>query len=160
MRVPQLVSDFVEWRWAPCVGLTAGSLTFVALALLLIPTRLGGEPRVVSTLSSFENARPQRAIFSSSLTGKLTEPTARLGEELSVARSLPQPSPQGNETGVAPRRGFSPTIDRPEPLPAPVPAPAPAPAAVEPPPAPAPAAGSVVVIQPEPGGQARELTAP
>ena len=154
MRVPQLVSDFVEWRWAPCVGLTAGSLTFVALALLLIPTRLGGEPRVVSTLSSFDNARPQRAIFSSSLTGKLTEPTARLGDDLGVARSLPQPSPQGNETAVAPRRGFSPIIDRPEPLPAP----APAPTAVDPPPA--PAAGSVVITQPEPGGQARELTAP
>jgi hypothetical protein len=154
MRVPQLVSDFVEWRWAPCVGLTAGSLTFVALALLLIPTRLGGEPSVVRTLGSFDSARPQREIFCSSLTGKLTEPTARLSDELSVARSLPQPSPQGNETGVAPRRGFSPIIDRPEPPPAPPPAPT----AVEPPPA--PAAGSVVITQPEPGGPARELTAP
>ena len=153
MRVPQLVSDFVEWRWAPCVGLTAGSLTFVALALLLIPTRLGREPGVASTLNSFDNPRPQRAIFRSSLTGKLSEPSARSSDELSIARSLPQPSPQGTETGVVPRRGFSPIIDRPEPPPAPPPAPA-----VDPPPA--PAAGSVVVIQPEPGGQTRELTAP
>jgi hypothetical protein len=75
-------------------------------------------------------------------------------DDLSVARSLPQPSPPGNETGVAPRRGFSPIIDRPEPLPPP----APAPTAVDPPPA--PAAGSVVIIQPEPGGPAREQTAP
>src|SRR3954465_12587448 len=103
MRVPQLVSDFFEWRWAPCVGLTAGSLTFVALALLLIPTHLGGEPRVVSTLSSFDSP-PQRAIFSSSLTRSVTEPTARRADDIRVARSLPQPSPPSNEMGVAPRR--------------------------------------------------------
>lgn len=156
MRVPLLVSDFFEWRWAPCVGLTAGSLTFVALALLLIPTHFGGEPRGESPLSSFDSS-PQRAIFSSSLTGNSIEPAARRGEDIRVARSLPQPASPSNEmsiAGVAPRRGFSPTIDRPEPPPAPVPPP---PAAVEPP-APTPAAA--VVIQPETAASAREVNAP
>ncbi|HEY0469946.1 MAG TPA: hypothetical protein VGC79_37425 [Polyangiaceae bacterium] len=155
MRAPQLVNDFFEWRWAPCVGLTAGSLTFVALALLVIPTRLGGEPRVGSTLSAFDGPQPQRAIFSSSLTRSATEPESRTADDARSARSLPRSGPHGNdETGVAPRRGFSPIIERPAPPPAPEPPPAPAAApAVE---APAPASGSVVAAQPEAAAPAQE----
>jgi hypothetical protein len=153
MRVPQMVSDFVEWRWAPCVGLTAGSLAFVALALLLIPTSVG-EPRVANTLSSFESPAPQRALYGSSLARSLTEPAVPQ-RNARVARSVPAPAPQNNETSPAPQRGFSPVLDRPEPPPPPAPAPV-APAA---PPAPAePLPGSVVVIQPVPGGESREVT--
>jgi len=146
MRAPQLVSDFFAWRWAPCVGLTAGSLAFVALSLLLIPTSFGGEPRVGSTLGNVDDLRSQKAIFSSSLTRSAIEPQ----ERPSVARSLPVAPPTINQTGAPPQRGFSPIIERAETLP-----PAPAAPPVE---ASAPAPGSVVVIQPEPGGQSREVT--
>lgn len=152
MRVPQLVSDFFDWRWAPCVGLTGGSLAFVALALLVIPTRVGGEPREVSTLSSFDSPRPQRALFSSALTRSVSEPEARRAEDLRVARSVPPSTPQSNELAAPQQRGFSPILERPEPPPA---APAPVPSPAEPP---APAPGSVVIVQPEPGGPSREAT--
>jgi hypothetical protein len=38
------LSQLLEWRWAPCAALVLGSLTFVALALLLIPDHLGAAP--------------------------------------------------------------------------------------------------------------------
>ena len=151
MRAPRLVSDFFDWRWAPCVGLTAGSLAFVALALLLIPTRLGGAPRADSTLSSFDSPRPQRAIFSSSLARsatlahRATESEDRGSDDLRVARSSPT-GPQGVETSAPPQRGFSPVMERAEPVPA-------LPATGEPP---APAPGTVVVVQPGSGGESRE----
>ena len=157
MRVPQLVSDFFDWRWAPCVGLTAGSLAFVALALLFIPKRLGGEPQVISTLSSLDYPRPQRAILGASLTRSATQVEVPREEELRVARALPPPSPPSNEVSAPPQRGFSPILDRPEPLPA-APAPAPPPPALTAAEPPAPAPGTVVVIQPVPGGESREVT--
>lgn len=44
MRAPRFVQEFFDWRWATCVVLIAAALAFVALALLLIPTRIGGAP--------------------------------------------------------------------------------------------------------------------
>ncbi|HEY3253793.1 MAG TPA: hypothetical protein VGJ91_07590 [Polyangiaceae bacterium] len=147
MRVPQLVSDFFEWRWAPCVGLTAGSLAFVALALLLIPARLDGGPHENTTLSSFDTPRPARALYASSLVRSPAEPDTRELNEVRVAQAQHVSAPQNSEPRPAPQRGFSPILERPEP-----PAPAPAP------PAPAPAPGTTIVTQPEPGGPAREVT--
>ncbi len=109
MRAPQWVSDFFDWRWAPCVGLTAGSLAFVALALLLIPTHFGGEPRVVSSLSAYESQRPQRAIFSSALSrseADTEERQAEVARTARVARAVSPPLPRTTEGGV-PRSAVS-----------------------------------------------------
>jgi len=160
MRAPQWVSDFFDWRWAPCVGLTAGSLAFVALALLLIPTHFGGEPRVVSTLSAFESQRPQRAIFSSALArpeATAEEHRAEIARSARVARSASPALPRTTEAGTPAPRGFSPILERAEPIPepaAPVPPPAPASATVDPP----AATPGTVVIQPVPGGESREVS--
>jgi hypothetical protein len=35
------ISQLLKWRWAPCVGLVLGSLSFVVLALAFIPDHLG-----------------------------------------------------------------------------------------------------------------------
>jgi hypothetical protein len=175
MRVSPLVSEFFEWRWAPCVGLTAGSLAFVALALLLIPTQFDGAP-ASSSLASVspafdrpESPAPQRALFGASLARSLP----------GIGRNSDQASPPPRPARVepvavsepAPQRGFSPVIDRPEPPPPPppppppapvveaAPAPAPAPVPVATPPAPAPDA-NVIVQQPEPDGPRREVTVP
>lgn len=177
MRSPQLVNDFIQWRWAPCVGLTAGSLAFVALALLLIPTRVGGEPPAVSALNSYEAPRPQRAIFSSALA-RPNEAEDRRPEPVRIARVAPQPLPRSSEASAPMQRGFSPIIERPEPVAARVPVPAPvavpAPMAVA---IPVPSATAIatatatalapaevgtpmpgsVVIQPVPGGESREV---
>jgi hypothetical protein len=150
MRVPQMVSDFFEWRWAPCVGLTAASLAFVALALLLIPSHIGGEPRAAAALNSFSSPR---ALYGSSLAQTLSEPAEPL-DDVRPARSLPPPASRGNARGPAPQRGFSPIIDRPEP-PQP-PQPTAATAATAEPSQPVPS--STVVIQPIPGGESREVT--
>ncbi|MES1172858.1 MAG: hypothetical protein ABUL62_00925 [Myxococcales bacterium] len=176
MRVPPLVSEFFEWRWAPCVGLTAGSLAFVALALLLIPTQFDG---AASTLSSRDE---------SALLDRRTamQPRALLGASLprsfpGIGRSSEQPSPPARNERVEPpptvseqaapmQRGFSPVIDRPEPPPAPpppTPPPTPPPpVAVEvppqpaPPPVPPPAANVVIQQpqQPDADGPRREVT--
>jgi len=167
MRVPEMVSDFFDWRWAPCVGLTAGSLAFVVLAVLLIPTRFDGEPRAAATLSSFPNPRPQRALYASSLAASLAE-TEHAPDDSRMARPAPQSNPQAIQTGASFQRGFSPILDRPPapppaaPAPPPAPAPAPAPAAPVIAPAVEPLAtapSSVVVPQPVPGGESREVPA-
>ena len=150
MRVPQMVNDFFEWRWAPCVGLTAGSLAFVVLALLLIPARVG-EPRAASMPYAFDSPPAQRPLYGSSLARSLTEPADPELNDARVARSQPPAAPRNNETRPAPQRGFSPILDRPEPPPPP-------PAPVAPPAPPEPLPGSVVVIQPVPGGESREVT--
>jgi hypothetical protein len=157
-----MVSDFFEWRWAPCVGLTAGSLAFVAFALLLIPTRFGGEPRVSTTLSSFDSPRTQRALYGASLARSVTEPEARGLDDARVARFRPRPSPQAGEMAAPPARGFSPILERPAPPPPPPPPPplppplAPATVVEAPAPTPAPAIGTVTVTQPVAGGESRE----
>jgi len=169
MRAPQLVTDFFEWRWSPCIGLTAGSLAFVAFAVLLIPTRIGGEPRLVNTLSSYENALPQRAIFSSSLARNSAEPDDHVEGER-VARSVPRVAAAIVAPSRPPQRGFSPILERAEPLarhPEPLPAPPqpapPQPVAVQAAPSsqgetPPTAPGSVGAVQPEASGPAREST--
>lgn len=147
MRIPQLISDFFEWRWAPSVSLTAGSLAFVALALLLIPTELGSGPSVVagSTLTPMAATQPtvprKRALFSSAIADGVS---GRVPSPRAVDAAAEQSAPI--------QRGFSPVADRPA-LPA---------QAVEtptPPPAPTPEPGSIVVQQPEPGGPSREFVA-
>jgi hypothetical protein len=41
MPAPPFVREFFQWRWAPVVALTAGSLVFVGLAVLFIPDPVG-----------------------------------------------------------------------------------------------------------------------
>jgi hypothetical protein len=169
MRVPPLVSDFFEWRWAPCVGLTAGSLAFVALALLLIPTQFDGAASVSS--SANETALLDRA--------SAVAPRALLGASLprnfgGIGRDSEQPIPPPRRDRLEPasgmseqatplQRGFSPIIDRPEPPPAPPPPPAAVEVAPPPqPPTPAPSPPPNLVIQqpgpPDPDGPRREVT--
>lgn len=152
MRVPQPISDFVKWRWSPCVGLTAGSLTFVALALLLIPTQFDAAPGGSEVARSFDrpSAAPTRSIFGASLTREAGNLARRPSE---AEPSRPQPPPQAQPSDPGPQqRGFSPVAER-----------EPAPPVVGPtePPAPVPDANGVILQQPDgPGGPSREVTNP
>jgi hypothetical protein len=61
MRAPQFIDDFLSWRWAPCALLTFGSLAYVGLAILIIPSPVDtplarSQPSYLS--SSFEHAAP------------------------------------------------------------------------------------------------------
>jgi hypothetical protein len=146
MRTPQVISDFLDWRWAPSVGLTAGSLAFVALALLLIPTSFGPAPAgIVDSGAGILAVQQQpsvprkRALFSSAIAEGASASDGRHAQ--AVAESAPV------------QRGFSPVADRPEPTAQPL-------EQVAPPPPPIPEPGSVTVIQPEPDGPSREVTNP
>jgi len=143
MRVTQLASDFLDWRWAPCVGLTAGSLAFVALALLFIPTQIDGAPTTGEALSTLDRPsppRPQRALFGASLSR----------EAASIGRRVTDSEPsRTSEQAVPQQRGFTPVAEREAYVPPPAP---------EPPPAPPPEPGTTIIIQPEPGGPSREVT--
>ena len=167
MRVTPLVSEFFEWRWAPCVGLTAGSLAFVALALLLIPTQFDSATSG-SNLSRLPNetalldrpaGTPPRALFGASLPRSL----AGIGRD--SERSNPtrhermEPAPGMSEQAAPPQRGFSPIIDRPEPPPAPPPPAPPPPMPVEVAPQPPPANVAIQQPQqPDADGPRREIT--
>jgi hypothetical protein len=120
MRVPEVVSEFFEWRWAPCVGLTAGSLAFVALSLLLIPTQFGSaKVPTAEAQRSFDRpgAPLPRALYGASLARGLPV----LGQHEGEAEQAPPPAPLRPVANIAaeappPARGFSPVAERPEPL--------------------------------------------
>lgn len=149
MRVPSLVSEFIEWRWAPCVGLTAGSLAFVALSLLLIPAQIESTPALAEALRTnrVSSAPQQRALFGASLATR-TVGLAQAGPQPDRALAVEAVPGVGQSSDAPAQRGFSPPGDRP---PAPTPEAAP-PLPSEP--------GRTYLQQPEPGGPIREVTAP
>jgi len=136
MRIRDPLIDFIGWRWSPCIGLTAGSLTFALLAVLFIPAHVGEPSSQDNTRSAFERSvgPAPRALLAASLTREATEDARSSAEEASP----PVPTaPRPAHAGPPARRGFSPIVDRPEPPPA---APPPPPAAAPPAPAPPPPA--------------------
>jgi hypothetical protein len=126
MQVPPPIKAFLRWRWSPCVALTAGSLAFVALAVLLIPGQVDGEPR--QQLSVFD--RPRAA------------PTAMLNASLAQGVSMAERAtrdvsePRLREQPIAMPHAPAPPIERAEVVTPPPPPPAPPPAEVAPPPPP------------------------
>src|SRR4051794_30232392 len=118
MRAAKIVRDFFDWRWAPCVGLIVGSLTYVGLAVLLIPSQLDPAAPSASRPTGFEQpaAAPNTAFASSLTQGSLVgSPTVR-----DPVHRLPLPATA--DAASTPRRGFSPPIEQP---PAPPPPPPP-----------------------------------
>jgi outer membrane biosynthesis protein TonB len=119
----------------PCVALTAGSLTFVGLALLLIPSELEANSRGNASLSTFEQ-RPAapRSMFNASLAqgAVLAE---RAANEARAPSARMEAAPAAPVPGLQQARGFSPIAERPEQPEAPPPPPPPPPS---PPPAPPP----------------------
>lgn len=152
MRMPQPINDFVKWRWAPCVGLTAGSLTFVALAILLIPTQFDTSPGASEVASSLDrpSSGPTRSIFGASLTRDAAN-LARRQSDNAPSRPPSAPPAQPSESGMQ-QRGFSPVAEREPQQPAAVPTASPAPV---------PDTNGVILQQPDgPGGPSREVTNP
>ena len=134
MRAAQIFREFFEWRWAPCVGLTAGSLAYVGLALLIIPSQIDGSSHppdggpAVNAATALTNTA-----FASSLTQSSFAAAVPAARE-PMHRPAP-PTPTFNDAASPPRRGFSPPIDQPPPPPPPPP-PAPVQAAAAPTPTP------------------------
>jgi hypothetical protein len=143
MRAPQILRDFFEWRWAPCVALTVGSLAYVGLAVLIIPSQIDGSAASANGATSLNSPPLPSTAFASSLTQTSFSPAPTMHEPM----RRPPPPPVNNDPGTV-RRGFSPPIEQPEappppPPPAPVetaPTPPPPAAQPAPPPAEAPAA--------------------
>jgi hypothetical protein len=136
----------------PCVALIAGSLAFVALALLLIPSALEAAPRSTS-LTGFDQAPvAARTLFGASLAqgASLARGASLVTDHAADEARAPtprlQPTPPAALPEAPPARGFSPIIERADRPPAPdapaplPPAPPPPPPAPEAPPPPPPAA--------------------
>jgi len=128
MRVVQILSDFIRWRWAPFIGLVSASLFYVLLIILLIPSQVGAS----ETEEEADGAALEAPEAATSERGEGTPETdaqaGASGPVKHIERSSPLTPPP-----VAKRRGFSPPLERPDPNP-------PAPAVPVPPP-PAPPAG-------------------
>src|SRR5450432_324949 len=125
MRAAQIVRDFFEWRWAPCVALTVGSLAYVGLAVLLIPSELDGGARSSDVPRAFDRsvAQPNTA-FASSLTQN-SFATTSTGRDSVRHTAPPPPPPPASDPASVPRRGLSPPIEQPAPPPPPPPPPPP-----------------------------------
>lgn len=160
MRVGQIVSDFVRWRWAPFVGLVSASLLYVLLAILIVPSRVGASESEHE--SDVEGVGPREA----HPAAEESEPERPEPDTLTRTR----PTNRINPSSAAPRppvvqrrRGFSPPLERPDPTPppaAPAPAPPPPPTAAPPPPAPpAPTPPPVQPLDPRQQGLARAARA-
>jgi len=141
MRVVQILSDFIRWRWAPFIGLVSASLFYVLFAILLIPSQVGAsEPEEdEAALELPEATTGERAQD----TPDTDAQAGASGPVKHIERSSPltaAPAPK--------RRGFSPPLERPDPNPPP-----PAPAAatpVPPPPAPPPGVAQELPQAPPP----------
>lgn len=132
MRALRIWTDIVEWRWTPAVGLALGALSYVSLALLVIPDRIGDEARAASRTGAFQALRSRTSAFAASIAPSLTDSDSTRGQPgaLQNAQSPPTPvAPPARPVDEAsfPRRGFSPPLERVEPPPPPPPPPAPPP---------------------------------
>lgn len=149
MREPG-IPKLLTWRWAPCLALVLGALSFCAFALLAIPDQIGAlEPGSSSMRLGNQLSRTQTAPG----TGNWSDSEASgEGDEGKASSASPANHLASRAAGSFPKRGFTPPLDRPEPPPgeAPPPVPAPPPAAIPapspegeaaptPPPTPAPA---------------------
>jgi len=124
MRMPPLIKDFLAWRWAPCVALTMGSLAFVCLAVLLIPSQIDAA-RSTDASSAFDQpARSTHAMYNASLAQGVALAQNTVSQGATENAPQPQPTrfrapPPASPMPVA--RGFSPVLERAEPPAAPPP---------------------------------------
>jgi hypothetical protein len=142
------ISRFLEWRWAPCVALSAGACTFVLAAVLAIPDHIGftraaerarsGASRALMNNSEVNTAARVGGGYTDADDREPAELASQPGMTPSPARALSQGLP-------AKRRGFTPPLERPDPPPPPPPA---IPEAVPPPAAAAPPAGDPAPVPP------------
>ncbi|HEY4104232.1 MAG TPA: hypothetical protein VGM44_10090, partial [Polyangiaceae bacterium] len=107
MRAPQILTDFFEWRWAPCVALTAGSIVYVGLAVLFIPNQFDTSASSNSAAASMLGApaTPSTTFASSVAQTAFTSAPARP----EAARRFVSPAQPAVEQPV--RRGFSPPLE-------------------------------------------------
>jgi hypothetical protein len=93
MRAPQVVRDFLKWRWAPVFALTASSLFFVGLAVLFIPDPVGRA----------RAARVDGGLASSRELSAPASPAAGTGDRVEVPpRASQASSPLANAPLVVP----------------------------------------------------------
>jgi hypothetical protein len=138
MRVPKVLVDLVEWRWAPAAALSLGAVFYVGLVVAVIPERIGAS----------RNSQTEGRLFTSPASTSLF--AARVGASLdgqresvesesappAAHRTMPAPAaPVIHDSPSSARRGFSPPLPRPEPEAAPPPLPPP-PGMPPPPPVP------------------------
>ena len=72
MRALRIWTDIAEWRWTPAVGLALGALSYVSLALLVIPDQIGDDQRNASrSIGTFQSLRNRTSAFAASIAPSL-----------------------------------------------------------------------------------------
>jgi hypothetical protein len=146
MREPG-IPKLLTWRWAPCLALALGALSFCTFALLVIPDQIGGlEPGSSSMRLSNQLSRTQATPG----TGNWSD-SEESGESDEGKPSTASPANHlaSRAAGNFPKRGFTPPLDRPEPPPGAAPPPVP-PSVPAPPPAAIPAPSPEAEAAPAP----------
>ena len=161
MRALRIWTDIAEWRWTPAVGLALGALSYVSLALLVIPDQIGDDARKTS-IGTFQSLRNRNSAFAASIAPSLTDSEASRTDSVNaIAPTPPSPQPVAHvDESNFPRRGFTPPLERVEPAPPPPPPPPPAPEIVVQPPPPPPAAEAPPAPPPAPPAEAQAVAAP
>jgi len=126
-----LISQWLAWRWAPCVGLVLGSGAFVVLAVALIPDHFAevATPSTAQLIATAERApAPAPTIVSAPELPEASDPSgapspserhARRRQHRTLAASPPSTSPGPSPTSD-PVPSFFPEAP-PEALPPPLP---------------------------------------
>jgi outer membrane biosynthesis protein TonB len=142
------------WRWAPCGALALGAVAFASFVTFAIPDHIGN----VAPKS------PSGSLYAATLTpaGANADDDTANGVGRSLRNNvMPAPTPRSSPMAPAPagfpKRGFSPPLERAEPVAVQVPPPVlqqpqlnvPPPVPAVPPPAPAPQAAPVPPPQAE-----------
>jgi hypothetical protein len=137
MREPG-IPKLLTWRWAPCLALVLGALSFCAFALLAIPDQIGGLEAGSSSSMRLGNqlTRTQTMPGASDWSGSDASGDSDEGKPSAASPANHLASRGG---GNFPKRGFTPPLDRPAPPPNAAPPPVPPPVVALPPAAAVPA---------------------
>lgn len=121
MRAPKTLANLVEWRWTPAAALLLAAVLFVALAVTVIPERIGALADSVRFVE-----RPMGRTSTSLLTARVEATFDGAERERSEPEPEAPPQPVARRPQTLPlpvRRGFSPPLPRPEPEVPPAPPP-------------------------------------
>ncbi len=108
MRAPRWFREYAEWRWAPTLALTLAALTFIALALLLIPTQVVPAPNAATAGAEFQT-RPAHPAQPAPLAASpvfepraFEEPRANAGALPAVQLAPPPATAENPPAAVSP----------------------------------------------------------
>jgi hypothetical protein len=113
----KLLTEFIGWRWAPAVALLAASTLYVVVVVGIVPSEIGA-PAGNAKFTPHDIGANASANLGDTPSNTYANTNANANTEMRPVSTPRTPLARGT-VGDFGRRGFSPPLERPEPLAAP-----------------------------------------